>query len=569
MAMCLAAKLFVLIGCLAEVAQSGAFLGRGEDQNVQSALSSESEHELLVELESALGSGHRHATEKRLKRLEQLLLPMVRSMSKDANGRLGSAATGYVLHRVFVQRHGWFIRALEPTGNSMAAWNSSSPVSIVEGRVPEHVQSIFENHLGEKGMSVKELAILAATLEHLVHLEQLQRLEKAYLALDFSMEDAVSEDEAAEIVDMYMSLYIVSYLWHNISTITPNIAHQMHAATLKIFPSYPETQVFLRETQESVVPNRDFLYFSEVEHIIAEVGERYGRFNNKKCQLFKDWLMEVEDPSVGGAGRVRISDFYGRALNDGKWQFSESVDYLRRLGALDESDVSNPRVIIPNYISGQSNCLASNKYYSVCCLDECESIMGSLEEQIAAPEAAAATIIRLVSGIPSSTMPSNRTLAPWLHDRLDEIAKHHGGKVTLHGRLFAQWLHYAYPRECSFPHIEGTISPHRPEDIYHGNVTEYETSTNETVCERVIAEAAPVKRRIPGVDAEAREESPMWSMQEELVVWREAEEELQASVLMTCRSVAMVGALLSLSVALVRSFQSGRGKSVGVSGKVL
>merc|ERR1719407_472414 len=119
-------------------------------------------------------------------------------------------------------------------------------------------------------------------------------------------------------------------------------------------------------------------------------------------------LVASEDPSVGGAGRVRISDFYKKALNEGKWQFSESVDYLRQLGALDESDPSNPRVIIPNYISGPSNCVASSAYYSVCCLDECESILGRLEQTIAAPEAKPSTILNLIPMIASATMPSNR-----------------------------------------------------------------------------------------------------------------------------------------------------------------
>merc|ERR1719343_1639826 len=29
-----------------------------------------------------------------------------------------------------------------------------------------------------------------------------------------------------------------------------------------------------------------------------------------------------------------------------------------------------------------------------------------------------------------------------------QIGKRHAGKVPPHGRLFAQWLHHAYPREC-------------------------------------------------------------------------------------------------------------------------
>merc|ERR1719238_1514234 len=222
--------------------------------------------------------------------------------------------------------------------------------------------------------------------------------------------------------------------------------------------------------------------------------------------MFKDWLMAIEDPGVGGAGRVRLSDFYGKAVNEGKWQFSESIDYLRQLGALDDSDTSNPRVIIPNYLSGPSNCVASSAYYSVCCLDECEGILGRLEQLIKAPEASPSTILNLVPMVSSATMPSNRTLSSWLHDRLDEVAKHHGGLVPLHGRLFTQWLHYAYPRECNFPHIAGTIDPKRPEDILEtNNLNTDELAANETVMKRVIGEQSAPKPRTPGSESDASE----------------------------------------------------------------
>merc|ERR1719221_2229657 len=34
-----------------------------------------------------------------------------------------------------------------------------------------------------------------------------------------------------------------------------------------------------------------------------------------------------------------------------------------------------------------------------------------------------------------------------------------GGLVPLHGRLFMQWMHHAYPRECPYPHAAGTTTP--------------------------------------------------------------------------------------------------------------
>merc|ERR1712048_1223009 len=47
-------------------------------------------------------------------------------------------------------------------------------------------------------------------------------------------------------------------------------------------------------------------------------------------------------------------------------------------------------------------------------------------------------------------------LSPGMKDQLHDIARASpGGLVPLHGRLFAQWLHYAFPRECPFPHRSG------------------------------------------------------------------------------------------------------------------
>merc|ERR1719482_217543 len=188
-------KMTVLwLGALTTVANGNVFLGR-TDKNATGVLSTSSEHALLAELEVVLGSGHRHATEKRLKRIEQMISPMFGAVTKNEHGKVNSAAAGYVLHRMFVQRHGWFIRALEPTGNAIAAWSSSNPTSILEERVPESVQGLFEKRLGTHGLGVKELAILAATLEHLVHEEAIERLNVAYRATNFTNEDVLSEEE--------------------------------------------------------------------------------------------------------------------------------------------------------------------------------------------------------------------------------------------------------------------------------------------------------------------------------------------------------------------------------------
>merc|ERR1719424_2797735 len=101
---------------------------------------------------------------------------------------------------------------------------------------------------------------------------------------------------------------------------------------------------------------------------------------------------------VHETGRVKLSDFYSKS-KDGKWEFLESVDYLRTVGALDESSISHgPQVIIPNYISGMANCVTSSSYYSICCLNECDKVYEHIERTLTAPTASVPEILKAIEG---------------------------------------------------------------------------------------------------------------------------------------------------------------------------
>merc|ERR1719382_1325601 len=52
-----------------------------------------------------------------------------------------------------------------------------------------------------------------------------------------------------------------------------------------------------------------------------------------------------------------------------------------------------------------------------------------------------------------------------LRDQLNRIADANSGQVPLHGRLFSQWLHFAFPRECPFPQKTGSASMVTPNDF--------------------------------------------------------------------------------------------------------
>merc|ERR1712060_567744 len=59
----------------------------------------------------------------------------------------------------------------------------------------------------------------------------------------------------------------------------------------------------------------------------------------------------------------------------------------------------------------------------------------------------------VISNISSSTVDAPRAVPSHLQQRLHSVAATNGGQVALHGRLFLQWLHFAFPYECPFPNL--------------------------------------------------------------------------------------------------------------------
>jgi len=264
----------------------------------------------------------------------------------------------------------------------------------------------------------------------------------------------VSSLQADAILDEYMKLHLLSE--ETALAITDKDMSD-------IFPSWAETQQFVREIKGEIerISRTRRLSFSAMQNVVEEVGERFGHFQDAECGQMKTKLIAMGD---GGIGRIPLADFYKSSLDDGTFEFQESEDYLRELGALDDTDPQHPSVIVPNYIQSATNCIASESLYSVCCLNECEQLMSHLEKEIDAPQAEPSLIAAIVSSLPSSTVEAPRSLPSTLLGRLDEAAAAHGGTVQLHGRLFGQWMHHAFPRECPFPHVSGSINPQSPDE---------------------------------------------------------------------------------------------------------
>lgn len=165
-----------------------------------------------------------------------------------------------------------------------------------------------------------------------------------------------------------------------------------------------------------------------------------------------------------GDGRVKLDTFYMQP-DQAAFHFHETKDYLRSIGALEELPGRAPQVRIPNYVIGPTNCIARSSYYSVCCISECEGLMNELEGRVQAPTASAEQLLRLVGReLSSSTVDAPRQLSKDLTDKLFLIADRHDGAVPLHGRLFTQWMHYAFPNECPYPEVTSKLAPREYDD---------------------------------------------------------------------------------------------------------
>merc|ERR1719272_58233 len=343
-------------------------------------------------------------------------------------------------------------------------------------------------------------------MEHLIFEDMLGKLQQSYKALRISPEDIVSRAQAEDLLFLYMGAFVRA---RDVSDWSPEQVAKFRKLLPVLYPNWKVVSQHMLDIQNSMTPDLETYSFDDVAGVAAEVGSLFAHWQNDECKGTRQLLHDMEEE---GTGRVSLVNFYNAALHEGKYQFTETINYLRHMGTLDESDELHPRVIIPNYIVGRSNCVARTSYYSVCCLDECEDLFGSLERKLGKPSATVLEITSAVEGFDKW----ESGLSPLLRRRLAEIATHHNGLIPLHGRLFAQWMHLAYPHECQYPHKTGTV--------YYDSMEKWEAETGER-SGSTMKELEHWSQHLGQLAANRGETaveedhmSGMWSMEEELVV---------------------------------------------------
>jgi len=445
-----------------------------------------------------------------LRGIEEELAPMYASLPKNSHGTLDSATVRYALHRYFMRKHGWYVNGLGPVSNISGQSMSSM---ILKERAPMFIQNIFEQRLQGKGLGHHDLAVFAATVTDLIHSEVIGSLTSIYEALELPTRGPLTHREYQMANQAYLLTYLsggdVEFADQDELVVEEREWAERYLAwedTSLWFADSMLTYELSRQTRMNPFKQRKFHSFEDQVPFLQEVGHRLGTFQNLECHRLKDTLVDMEDV---GTGRVPLSRFYSNGLA-GKWEFTESVEYLRHIGALDDRDPTRMSVVIPNYIQSEANCLAGSSFYSVCCFDECESLMGQLERAIEGSLADPAHVAAAISSVSSDTVLAPRNLSVGLQTRLEEIAHLHGGTVPLHGRLFAQWMHHAYPRECRFPHVMGAENRMSPHEWMEAMDLEVEASEEDMAVYVNYDEHSTMTDALKGV-------ALPWSMTEELI----------------------------------------------------
>jgi len=502
-----------LLLCLCLVAQVAA---KGFLNVVDHNTSGVSRQDLEIALEHVLGCGG-EISSSRLLKIEQSILPVWKVLPKNREGNVGWRSLRYVAHRFFMQQSNLLVRGFEP----MRRVNESElgMADILEDRLPSVTN--FAEEMGEEKYGLRDAVMLVASIEQLIFDNESALLEKAYQRAQRYFARISSAripfERLARVLETYMIHWMMGSDHESVGLLLGN-----ESLLFSEFPHWRELKAYVRgeiramdfERLHSPADHLQEVFqqgytFADAHEVVGAITKNFAPFWESECQAIKSSLVALD---TAGTGRVRLGDFYGASI-DGEWRFGESEAYLRDMGVLDETSTwRGKQVIIPNYIQAASNCIVNTDAYLVCCRNDCEDIMRDIEIAVQSPTASPEFILELVGNMTAHAGEDDGPveISSTLREQLLNVARHHDGMVPVHGRLFAQWLHYVFPRDCAFPHKVGAVSGQTPSEFGEQALATITEMKGHAEIEGVRSEGAMLK--------EEDYRATQWSQEEEFIV---------------------------------------------------
>jgi len=409
--------------------------------------------QLKTSLDAVIFSGDDRSMQ-RISRIEKTLWHSFQAVPKDRFGQAMPRTVRHLVYSYFAEQHGWLLSGLEPHGMH-ANMTSVHQMGILQERAPAVVKALLETGKSQLGLSFSDVVCVVATVERLVLDESMALLRAAYTLNNKATDELLDEGALLDVLESYLIVFEQGTK-ANLSAV------EAHQRTKKLLAERGGSWADLAEFAQDAQLNYIFAHSDELNpfvpvrysfrassQIVEDLAMSYGQWQDAECRHMKSELAKL-DP--GNTGRVQLSTFYSQPKN-AVYQFVESVDYLREVGAIEDWSIGGPSVRIANYILSPTNCIATSSFFSVCCLSDCGQLMGEIEHMVQAPTASPQILLGIIGNLSLVNYDGEQVVTSELKAKLHTVAARHAGTVPVHGRLFAQWMHFAFPLECPYPHV--------------------------------------------------------------------------------------------------------------------
>mmetsp|Transcript_56871 Transcript_56871/g.157455 ORF Transcript_56871/g.157455 Transcript_56871/m.157455 type:complete len:423 (+) Transcript_56871:71-1339(+) len=318
---------------------------------------------------------------KHILAVEESVRPTYEALPKNAQGQIPPEDVfPAVVRSYFAKEHGWVVRGFEPpllVANSTAVHSAE----ILGEKAPGVAAALQAMRRSGHGLALSDVVGTIAAIEHLVVEDSVGVLAHAYAANGLETAAELGEADLHEVLRSYLLLF--------------------------------------RYSEGAEVDQQD-------------LARKYGKWQDAECLDMKSTLMRL-----GGAPGLAPFEAFRKEPDHGTYQFREGAGYLAATGILQAGEA--PQVRIANYLLGPSNCIAPSRYYTVCCLNDCERLLGDVEAQVRRPAPTAEALLAAVR-------PASEAA-----EALRRLASAGEGLVPLHSSAFREWLHGAFPNDCPLP----------------------------------------------------------------------------------------------------------------------
>ena len=156
-----------------------------------------------------------------------------------------------------------------------------------------------------------------------------------------------------EVLETYMSHWILSDMAfpYSVNDLGREVLFQVMPNWNDVakFVVVVKSQDFVRWRQPFKENNVVFFDKNTVQDahtVVRSITRSFGDFYQTHCASMKEALFDMD---VKGTGRVHLATFYHRGV-DSEPRFGESEDYLRALGALDESSLWHGKQVVAGVV---------------------------------------------------------------------------------------------------------------------------------------------------------------------------------------------------------------------------